>query len=123
MGKTTGTIRKFTVEGISYDLMADVDVKEIYTRYENSGIATSGNTAIKKVRRATVREGFTLLTDGDEREELKHFAESIDLLKFSYTNMAGDTYKCKGQMNIEDNSTADSKTTVNVIPEDDWIKF
>jgi hypothetical protein len=123
MGKTTGTLRKFTVEGISYDVMADVDVKEIFTKYENSAIPTSGNAMMKKVKRVPSREGFVLATSGDEREELKAFAESIDNLKFSYTNMAGDTYKCSGQMEIEENSTADSRTTVNVFPEDDWTKF
>lgn len=123
MSKTTGTLRKFTVNGISYDLMADIDLKEIFTRYENSAIPTSGNAMMKKVKRVPSREGFVLATNGDEREELKSFAESIENLKFAYTNMAGDTYRCVGQMEIEDNSTADSRTTVNVFPEDDWVKF
>lgn len=123
MGKTTGSMRKFTVEGVSFDLMADVDVKEIVTKYENSALATTGKTMIKKVKRVPTREGFVLAVDDTELGQLKEYAESIENLKFSYTKMNGTTYKCTGQMEVEENSTADSRTTVNVFPEDDWVAF
>lgn len=123
MVRRAGSNRKFLYNGTSFDVAADANFTEIITAFENSLIATSGKNMLKQVKRPTTREGVVLITDGSEREILKDGAESGDNVPMSYTNAAGDTYRCQGQIEIENNETEDNRTTVQILPEDKWSPF
>lgn len=121
--KLAGSIRKLTIEGISFDVAADANITETFTAWENSMIPTSGGSMRKMVKRVPMREGIVLVTDADEREVLKSFAEGLDLVKVTYTNAAGDSYRCEGTIEIENNETEENRTSVQVHPQGDWTKF
>lgn len=119
----SGSIRKLTIEGVSYRVTGDANFTEIITRFENSMIPTSGKSMRKMVRRTPAREGIVLSTNGAERESLKAQAEDLANQKFSYTNAAGDVYRCEGTFEIENNETEDNRTAIQIMPDDDWTFF
>ena len=118
-----GSLREVQINGISYRAMADVNVTETFTRWENSQMPTSGTAMRKMVRRIPLRESVVLATNAAEREQLKLFAESSEDLEMSYTNAAGDTYSSIGTIEIENNETEENRTTIQMLPVDDWTLF
>jgi hypothetical protein len=119
----SGTPRTFTAEGETFRLAGDANITETFTEFENEMIASSGTAMRKMTKRIPMREGIVLLTNADERETLKVFAEQLDDLKISYTNAAGDRYKCEGAIEIENNETEDNRTTLQVHPRGQWTPF
>lgn len=119
----SGSIRKLTIEGIAYNVAADASFTEIITRFENSMIATSGSSMRKMMKRVPTVEGVVLITNQSERGQLKSFAEGLDLLQISYVNAAGDTYRCEGTIEIENNETEENRTNCVIHPKDDWTPF
>jgi hypothetical protein len=67
-----------------------------------------------------MREGIVLLVNADEREDLIAFAEGLDDLKISYSNAAGDEYKCEGTIEIENSETEENRLTCQVHPRGTW---
>ena len=121
--KIGGSLRKLTIEGISFDVAADADFTEIFTNYENAMIPTSGGAMRKMTKRIPAVEGVVLITDADERLVLKDFAEGLTLVKTTYTNAATDSYRCEGTIEIESNTTDENRTTCTIQPVGDWVKF
>jgi hypothetical protein len=119
----SGTLRSVGIGGVSYDAAADVDVSEIFTRYEITAIPTSGKTSFQYIRRATSREGVALITSPDEREVIKSIAEALENTDLQYTLADGSTYVAQGRVSVESNTTSENRTTVFLLPEDDWTKF
>lgn len=119
----SGTPNSLTIDGIAYRLAGDVNITEIFTAWENSLIPSSGRAMRKMMRRTPNREGVVLLTNAEERDNLKAQAESLTNLKLSYTNRAGDTYKCEGIIEIENNETEENRTTIRLLPVEDWTTF
>jgi len=119
----TGSLRKFTVEGISYRVAADANVTRKASNVENEMVATSGKSMQKKTRVVPSAEGFDLICNSEETETLKVFAEGLDLVKVTYTTAAGDQYRCTGQISIEGHESETGKVTVTVLPEEDWTSF
>jgi len=112
----SGTPAKFTVEGIAFNLAADVDIEDVFVEWENSAIPTSGNPMRKMVKRTADQNGLIVMTNADERKSLKFFAESTSSLQLAVTNRAGDTTRCLGILEIPNNQTAENRTTLNAIP-------
>ena len=123
MAAVAGSIRKFTIEGVSYDVAADANFSETFTAWENSMVATSGRAMRKMTKRILTVEGVVLMTDADQRLALKDFAESLDDLKITYTNAAGDSYRGEGTVEIENNETEENRTSCTIHPRGDWTKF
>jgi pyridoxine/pyridoxamine 5'-phosphate oxidase len=115
-----GTPKKLTIEGISFNLAADVDIEQIFTQFENTAIPSTGPAMRKMVKRTADSNGFVILTNADERKSLKLFAEATSPVQFTWENRAGDTSRCLGIIEITNNQTAENRTTVNVMPVDDW---
>jgi len=47
MADVTGTLRKVTINGVTYDVFADANIKVIPSAYENTVIPTSGRNLRK----------------------------------------------------------------------------
>lgn len=121
--KAAGSIRKLTIEGISFDVAADATFSEVFTIFENAMIPTSGAAMRKMTKRIPTVEGVVLITDADERLVLKDFAEGIDNVKITYQNAATDSYRCEGTIEIEGNETEENRTACTIQPAGDWTKF
>jgi hypothetical protein len=120
---SAGTPRAFTIEGISFDLAADVNVSRLLSIYENSKIPTSGKAMSKKIKRVPTAESVVLITTEAEKEVLREFAEQIEDVKFSFTWIAGDVVKSQGNFNIEGDESEENRTTIVVNPSDRWTFF
>jgi hypothetical protein len=123
MSDAAGTPRSFSIEGIDFRLAADVNITKMLSRFENSMIATSGISMRKIVRRVPTGEGFVLIANGAEQENLKSWAESLDDLQFSYTTAGGDTYRTVGTFNIDNTETEENRCPIVVHPRDDWTAY
>jgi hypothetical protein len=118
-----GSIRKLTIEGISFRVVGDADFEEIFTNYENSMIPTSGRAMRKMEKRIPAVSGVVLATNGAEKSTLKAFAEQLDDLKISYTNAVGDSRKCQGTIEVENATTMENRTTIQILPSGEWTDF
>lgn len=119
----SGSIRKFTVEGISFRVMADANVSRRPTAVENTMIPTSGAAMQKKMKVTPSMEGVVLGVNGDEMESLKSFAEGMELIKVTIEMANGDQYRCTGQIEIEAHESEENRATVTVHPDGDWTFF
>lgn len=120
---SAGTPRAFTIEGISFDLAADVNISRLLSTYENSKIATSGKAMTKKVKRVPTAESVVLITTEAEKEQIRVFAEQLEDVKFSITWLNGDVIKSEGTFNIESDESEEQRTTLVLHPSDRWTFF
>ena len=119
--RTSGTIRRFSLNGIPFTPMADANFSEKPSQYENEAIATSGVGMIKKTKIIRTLESVTLGTDALEREVLAAFADGVDTLTCSYVDAAGNTHRTPAcAINIESNETETNTTTLVVHPVEPW---
>ncbi len=116
----TGTIRKLQIDGVPYLVAADADFSETLTQFENSLIATSGDSIVKQEKRPPQVEDVVLITNGNDRVQLINAAEDGGTLTLSYTNRAGDTYRGQGTINVDTNTTNESRTTISLMPTGVW---
>jgi hypothetical protein len=119
----TGSIRKFTIEGISYRVMADANLSRRPINVENAMIPTSGKAMQKKTRMIPALEGVVLACNAEEMEAIKSYAEGLEPIKITYQTAAGDEYRCTGQINIEAHESEEGRVNVTVQPQDDWTMF
>lgn len=123
MGNVVGTPRNIMIEGITYRLAADVNISQILSIYENTMIPTSGPAMLQKMKRTSNFESVVLLTNPEEADQIKLFADSTELLNMSVTLADGSSYATRGQINFENRETDTGRTTIVIMPEEDWVLF
>lgn len=116
----SGSIRSVEIDGVAYNVMADADAAQAVSEFENTATATSGDNMMKMVKRALTYEGIDLATNADERVALQAIASSLEDVTLAFTNAANDRYVATGRINVEANQTADNKTTVILLPRNQW---
>jgi hypothetical protein len=120
---TTGSLRKVTLDGITFDTAADADVSQIRGQFTNSGTPSSGRNMKKSEKRVEEVSGVDLLTNAEEFETLKALSERTKDFPMSYTTAAGDVYRASGFIDLEKRQTQDGKTTIKMIPRFQWEVF
>lgn len=115
-----GSIRKVSVNGIVYRTAADCNITMPISNYETTAVPSSGDNMLKMVKRALNLEGLVLITNADERAQLKLEAESLGTYTLSVSNAAGDTDRAVGKINIESHETEENRTAIQMIPVNDW---
>jgi hypothetical protein len=118
-----GSVRKFTIEGISYDVAADANISRKPTKVDNDMIPTSG-VGMRKITRVTPKaEAIDLLVNSEEMEQIKSFAEDLENVKVDIETADGTVHRCVGAIQVDAHETEENKATVVVLPEDDWTTF
>jgi hypothetical protein len=123
MARVAGSIRRMTIEGVSFDVAADGNLSDLMSEYENSMIPTSGLAMQKKTRRVPVIEGVVLITDGGSKDSLVNYSDGLDVLKFSIEYASGDIKKANGIINIESDESEENRTTISIHPESRPTRF
>lgn len=123
MADVTGTPRKVTLDGVTYDVFADTNIKSIPTSWENTPVPTSGRNMRKMIKRAESREGLVIVANGAEQEALKNLAEGLQDIPMSYETAAGDVYRATGFIEFESHETEENRATVHLHPREDWEPF
>ena len=118
-----GSIRKVTLDGVTFAAMASANIKEIGSAYLNDAIPTSGKNVRKMTKRADIREGIELALNGAERDYVSALADRIDNFPMSYETASGDVYRTVGWIEFESMETEEGKATIKMIPEDKWESF
>ncbi len=123
MADVTGTLRKVTLAGITYDVFADSNVKSTPSSHENTAIPTSGRNMRKMVARVQSREGLTLVANGAEQEALKALSQNTEDITMSYETAAGDVFRATGFIEFESHETEENRASITMHPRQDWSSF
>lgn len=119
----SGSVRKFTIEGIPYDVAADANISQMPLKVANDMIPTSGK-GMRKITRVTPKaEGIDLLVSSAEMQQIKEFAESLDNVKVDIETADSTVHRCVGAIQVDAHETEEGKATVIAMPEDDWTTF
>ena len=117
----SGTPRKITLDGITYNWAGDADVTES-PEQQIEGIATSGQTMFKRTKMVPTVEGEIIVEDGDF-ENIKSSAAKIDPFPMSYENSDGSIYRATGLISYENRTSSENRVPVTLIPESVWTPF
>lgn len=123
MSDLVGTLKKVTLDGITFNAHADANISETGSKNENSSLATSGRNLRKVLKRPEIRESVVLACNGAEREIIKQLDERLDDFPMSYTTAAGDVYRCSGWIVFESRETEEGRATIQMHPREDWESF
>jgi hypothetical protein len=122
-----GTIKKVTLDGVTYDVPADINISEMGSGFENSLIPTSGRNVLKQVKRAEIREGVVLIVDDLEMDRLKELAErqgdGEKAFPMSYQTAAGVTKRATGWIEFANRETEENRAAITLLPEGSWSTF
>ena len=72
----SGTMKKLTLAGITYDVLSDSNFNEAVSKYKNESMPSSGRTMRKMTRQAPIVKSVTILANQIERDRLKALAET-----------------------------------------------
>jgi hypothetical protein len=118
--RIAGSIRKVSLNGTVFDVMADSNTSMPPSSWENSNIPTSGSNMRKMVRRSQDVEGLVLACTVDDLAALKLIADSLDNITMAVTNAAGDTLRAEGTINMESHESEENRTAVQLLPVGEW---
>lgn len=120
MANVSGSLRKMTIEGISFRVAADANANWTFSEFENSVIATSGKGMVKKMKRVAAVEGLVLVCDMNEVDQLRSLVEGTDELKFSLQFADGSEAKAKGAVECENFENEEGRISTNLYPTGGW---
>jgi len=123
MSDTAGSIRKVILDGVTFDAMADTNITETVSRWENDRLPTSGRNIRKMTKRVPKAESVVVACNGAEREVLKELAERTSDFSMSYETAGGDVYRSTGSIEFENRETEELRATIQLHPATDWATF
>lgn len=123
MSDTTGSIGKLTLDGITFDVFADSNFSETFTRFENDRIPTSGRNIKKMTRRVPKVESVVVAANGEEKQVLILLGETTVDFPMSYETAGGDVYRATGSIEVENRETEENRATLQLHPAGTWNPF
>ncbi len=124
MPDISGTLRKVTLDGTTFDVMADTNVTAMGSNVETDGIPTSGRLMRKMTKRADTRESIVLACNGAENDLLKDLATRITDFSMSYEEAGGDVFRCDGFIEYENRETEENRATIKMFSRsNEWDAF
>ena len=125
MGRVSGTLKKVTLDGLTFDVAADADIT-INPSIEKTGLPTSGRTMMQHVIRIPEAEAITLSVDPTEQAVLTSLNKRLDSYPMALTLADGSVYRSVGQIALETITSANNVATLRAIPNNasqDWELF
>jgi hypothetical protein len=123
---SSGTPRKLTLDGVSYDVAADTNITLNLSPFETEGVASSGRTMMKRTKRTQTAEGIPILASPTEQDQLRVLAERLDVFPMAVTLADGAVWRTTGNINFESAETEENRATIMIIPDrspDGWALF
>lgn len=117
MGRVSGTPRKVTLDGLTYDVAADTNITINLSPFEKEGVPTSGRTMFKMTNRVPTAESIPLIADPVEQDTVRQLAERLDSFPMSMTLADGSVYTTVGQINFENVETEENRASIIMIPD------
>ena len=122
----SGTPRKLTLDGVSYDVAADVNVTLNLSPFETEGVPSSGRTMMKRTVRTQTAESIVILASPTEQDQLRVLAERLDAFPAAITMADGAVWRTTGNINFESVESEENRATIVIIPDrspDGWALF
>lgn len=126
MGDTSGTPRKVTLDGITFDVMADANFSDSSHQFENEGTPTSGRTMKKMTKKPAMTESVDIATNFDEYNIIVSLNDRTEIFSLSWEDVEGNVYRSKGFIKIDSpRETETNKTSIimTVASPDGWSSF
>ena len=123
MADVTGTLRKVTLDGVTFDVFADSNINATVGAFESTSVPTSGRNMHKMVKRPENREGLVLVANGDEQALLLELSERTTDFTMSYMTAAGDVYRADGWIMFESHETEENRAAIQMHPRTVWSPF
>lgn len=117
-----GTMGKLTIEGISFNCVADADWTEVFAGVVNSILNTSGGGVIVQETRVREVTGVQISLQKGERSLLTDLIEGGEELTISYRNRDGDRYSGSGTVNTDGRTTMKNVATLTLLPIGKWTE-
>ena len=111
MARVSGTPRKVTIDGLTYDVTGDADIT-INSPTEKEGMPTSGRSMMKVTGKSPDIESVTISASPEEHEVLMQVHERLDSVPMSVTFADGSVYRAVGHINLESYTSADNIATL-----------
>lgn len=123
MSDVAGTIKKVTLDGVTYDVPADINISEMGSGFENTLIPTSGRNVLKQVKRGETREGVVLIANDQEMDVLTALAEQQTSFPMSYETASGTVKRATGWIEFANRETEENRAAIILLPEGKWSTF
>lgn len=123
MGNTSGSIRKLTLNGITFDVLSDSNFNETGSAYENDRIPTSGESFKKMTKRVQKVESVVVRANPAVRKQLADLADSTSDFPMSYTTADRSVRRANGSINFENRETEENRATIQLHPKAGWEDF
>ncbi|MCK5219321.1 hypothetical protein KAR10_07360, partial [bacterium] len=102
-----GSIRKLTLDGVTFLMAGDADINTKFSDYESEVIATSGEGKRKMVKRPQIADGVDVTVNAAEKVLLIALANRTDSYTLAYNDASNDLYTSEGGISIDDSSSQD----------------
>jgi hypothetical protein len=117
-----GTMRKLTLDGVSFDCVSDADWTEVFAGFTNSILQTSKGGVVVQETRTREVSGVQISLQKGDRALLKSIIEVGKIIDMSYTNRDGDRYSGRGIVNTDGRTTMRNVATLTLLPIGDWTE-
>lgn len=123
MADVSGSLRKVTLDGVTFDVFGDTNISATPSAFENTSVPTSGRNMRKMMKRSEIRESVTIVANGAEQEALKELAERLTDFPMSYETAGGDVFRATGWIEFESHETEENRATIQMHPRQSWEAF
>lgn len=113
----TGTLTALVLDGIRLNVFGDTDGTQAGGNFEVSELPTSGINVKKMVKMAGKVTGVSSYTTAVQHDLLSELNDRIKNFTIRFTDAEGNTYRGIGFINYQGRTQADSKSTLDLIPE------
>lgn len=117
-----GSMKKLTINGISFDCVGDADWTEVFSNFTNSVMPTTGGGVIVQELRVREVSGVQISLQHGDRSLLKAIIEEGLIVEMSYQNRDGDRYSGRGTVNTDGRTTMKGIATLTLLPIGDWTE-
>jgi len=121
----SGSIRKLTLNSVTYDVLHDANFDIIGSGYENTALPTSGDAIRKMQKRVKAIESVIVKANGAEKEALTAGADDTKDIPMAFTTAAGDTYRAVGFYEFAKLQTEELRAELKLYPRNSkgWQPF
>lgn len=116
MGNNTGTVNRVVINGVTYDIPADINITFNRSSFTIEGMPTSSKTMMKYTRRVPTMESVILIVTPAEAEELNNVSETLSDVTIAVELADGSTYRTTGRIYFENMETEENRCTITIIP-------
>lgn len=118
----SGTPRRVTLDGLTLNVAFDANFSQT-PPVTTDGIRHTGGTMMKRTINTAQVESVTVITTGSQDDQLIELSKRTVNFPMSYEDAAGNVYRAKGQVNLDNRETEEGRRDITLIPDGGWKSF